>query len=500
MSGEELPAGWVEVDFESLVSSAQNGLAKRQGDEGIEVPVLRLADFDGKRLAPIEPRTIQMTERERTDLSLKMGDLLCVRVNGSANIVGRLSVFRQEGEWSFCDHFIRYRMESVVLPDYIERYFETLETRRHIESSFVSSAGQKTVNRTIMGGSRIRLAPLPEQHRIVDKIEALTTRSRRAREALDTLPALIDRYRQSILAAAFRGDLTAEWRARASNNNAEDELRHIAEKRAVQWSEFGRGSFRSPFPIEDGLSVPSAWAVTTLDALLVGIQSGKNFRCEERPPADDEAGVIKISAVTWGKFDQDESKTVTHRALLDPDARIAEGDFLFSRANTIELVGACVIVDKFDKELYLTDKVLRFIFASEDVKRWVLWFLRSPEGRRQIEARSSGNQMSMRNIGQDSIRRLSIPLPSKAEIAAILAVLERHLAAIESLKRMAGEQRGRLATLDQSILAKAFRGGLVPQDPNDEPASVLLERIRAERAAAGSAPRRGRRPKTAGGG
>ncbi|QKS52601.1 restriction endonuclease subunit S [Azospirillum oryzae] len=402
--------------------------------------------------------------------------------------------------FAFQRHIAHIKPNSkIVDAEFLARWLNSPEARKRADA-VARGVAQKTVTLGNLAEFEVPLAPLPEQRRIVEKIEALVTRSRRAREALDTLPTLIDRYRQSILAAAFRGDLTADWRAETIGTDVEGELRHLAEKRSARWPEFGRGPCRAPLAVEDPLPVPSGWAVTTLDALLVGIQSGKNFRCEERPPADDEAGVIKISAVTWGKFDQDESKTVTDRALLDPDARIAEGDFLFSRANTIELVGACVIVDEFNKELYLTDKVLRFIFASDDVKRWVLWFLRSPEGRRQIEARSSGNQMSMRNIGQDSIRRLSIPLPSKAEIAAILAVLERRLAAIESLKRMAGEQRGRLATLDQSILAKAFRGELVPQDPNDEPASVLLERIRAERAAAGPAPRRGRRPKVGGGG
>lgn len=497
MSGRELPAGWELVDFDALVASAQNGLSKRQGDEGTAVPVLRLADFDGRKIAPREPRKILMTSRERNELSLLQGDLLCVRVNGSENIVGRFGIFRQEGEWSFCDHFIRYRLNSAALSEYVGCFFETNLARHHIESSFVSSAGQKTVNRGIVGSTQVPLAPLPEQRRIVAKIEALTVRSRRAREALDSLPALIDRYRQSILAAAFRGELTAEWRENRTLKSASAWLREILAKRESLWPRFGRGSHRPAFSPERSLEVPDNWSVTTLDALLVGIQGGKNFRCEERPPQQNEAGVIKISAVTWGEFDEEESKTVLDRSALAPSTLIEPQDFLFSRANTLELVGSCVIVSDVSKELYLSDKVLRFHFSDDLVKRWVLWFLRSPAGRKQIEETSSGNQLSMRNIGQDSIRQIAIPLPPAEEMSFIISAIERRVATFRTLERTATEQLSRLDTLNQSILAKAFRGELVPQDPNDEPASVLLERIRAERTAVGAAPRRGRRSKGA---
>lgn len=88
-----------------------------------------------------------------------------------------------------------------------------------------------------------------------------------------------------------------------------------------------------------------------------------------------------------------------------------------------------------------------------------------------------------------------MPVIPSNEQEAILAILDRTFQIIAEMEKRLLVQENRLATLDQSILAKAFRGELVPQDPNDEPASVLLERIRAERAAAGAAPRRGRRGK-----
>ena len=131
----------------------------------------------------------------------------------------------------------------------------------------------------------------------------------------------------------------------------------------------------------------------------------------------------------------------------------------------------------------LSDKILRFIFALDDLKSRLLYFLRSELGRSQIELLASGNQESMRNIGQERIRQISLPLPPASEMKNILELLEQQFEA-------ATQQDGSITiSLKQStvqrknILKAAFSGQLVPQDPNDEPASVLLERIRAGRAA-----------------
>ena len=103
----------------------------------------------------------------------------------------------------------------------------------------------------------------------------------------------------------------------------------------------------------------------------------------------------------------------------------------------------------------------------------------------------------MRNIGQDRIRRIRIPLPPLAEQHRIVDEVERRLSIIDNLETTLEAKLVQSGRLRQSILKRAFEGKLVPQDPNDEPASILLERIKQERqAAAAKAPKRGRRRKT----
>ncbi|MBK9394121.1 MAG: hypothetical protein IPN40_09620 [Uliginosibacterium sp.] len=303
--------------------------------------------------------------------------------------------------------------------------------------------------------------PCPEQKRIADKLDSTLARVEACRDRLDRLPALLKRFRQSILAAATSGRLTEDWRATRSLDEAQ----------------------RAP--------ESQAWSSKTVGELINDIEAGLNVKCDERPPETGERGLVKISAVTWGVFDEQESKTLPSDAAITPKTRIRTGDFLISRANTLELVGACVLVHEVNRELHLSDKVLR-LAMPDDMKPWLLYVLRSAEGRRQIEARASGNQLSMRNLSQANLREISVPMPSKAEIAEIVRRVETLFAFADRLEARLATARKQAEQLTPALLAKAFRGELVPQDPNDEPATELLKRLATTRTEAPKA-KRGRK-------
>lgn len=121
-----------------------------------------------------------------------------------------------------------------------------------------------------------------------------------------------------------------------------------------------------------------------------------------------------------------------------------------------------------------------------------LYVLRSQHGRSEIERLATGNQESMRNIGQDRIRRIRLLLPPLQEQQRIIAEVERVLSVADETEQAVRFQLRRAQRLRQSVLKRAFEGKLVPQDPNDEPASALLDRLRAARAEAPAANGSGR--------
>jgi type I restriction enzyme S subunit len=139
----------------------------------------------------------------------------------------------------------------------------------------------------------------------------------------------------------------------------------------------------------------------------------------------------------------------------------------------------------------LSDKTLR-ITMDDALKPYFLHYLRSRQGRLEIEKRSTGNQESMRNIGQERIRSIVVPECSLPEQQEIVRLLDEQFEAIERNERELDAALQRSEALRQAILKKAFSGRLVPQDPADEPASTLLARLRAEQSAAYATPSRGR--------
>ncbi|TPG99007.1 hypothetical protein EAH72_01395 [Pseudomonas caspiana] len=208
--------------------------------------------------------------------------------------------------------------------------------------------------------------------------------------------------------------------------------------------------------------LPFGWASCSVGELIERIETGKSVKCDERPPIGPEKGLVKISAVTWGKFDEKESKTLLDDTHLKPNEKIQQGDFLISRANTLELVGSCVLVKSISKNLYLSDKVLRLVLADE-TKPWLLACLKTHEGRRQIESLATGNQLSMRNISQQAIRDIKIPLPPLPEQTRIAQKIEELLAKVDPLKAHIDAIPALLKRFRQSVLASATSGRLTEE-------------------------------------
>ncbi|WP_306475659.1 restriction endonuclease subunit S [Methyloversatilis sp.] len=243
--------------------------------------------------------------------------------------------------------------------------------------------------------------------------------------------------------------------------------------------------------MSDGTPLPAGWTWASLGELLIGIEAGKSFKCQERPPHAYEVGVVKVSAVTWGEYQELESKTCTDTEMVNPALFIQAGDLLFSRANTIELVGACVIARYVTLPLMLSDKILRLKLARDSMKRWVLYLLRSDQGRRQIEALSSGNQESMRNIGQERIAQIRVPLPPFAEQTRIVEKLEELLSDLDAGVAELKAAQKKLALYRQSLLKAAVEGALsadwrarrAARGESLETGADLLARILTERRA-----------------
>ena len=410
-----LPAGWKWVTVGEMVEEMQYGTSAKTSEDATGVPVLRMGNIKEGSLVLDSLKYLPRTHGEFPALLLHDGDLLFNRTN-SAELVGKSAVYRGNPSPCSCaSYLIRARMRPSYVPEFLAYYINSTFGRAWVNSVVSQQVGQANVNGTKLKALTIPVPHLPEQRRIVAEIEKQFTRLEAGVAALRRVKANLKRYRAAILKAACEGRL---------------------------------------MPTE------SEWQKTTLGEVLAGIEAGRSFKCEERPPKSDEIGVVKVSSVTWGSYNEMESKTCLDATRIEDRFFVRAGDFLFSRANTIELVGACVIAETITLRLMLSDKILRLRFSSSVNPNWILYWLRSGFGRSEIERLATGNQNSMRNIGQDRIRQIIVKLPTPLEQTRIVAEIERRLSVVDDLETAVSVSVNRAIRLRHSILQKAYNGKL----------------------------------------
>jgi type I restriction enzyme S subunit len=494
MSDLTLPDAWIKIPLREISKKITDGTHQPPKFQSSGIPFLVIGNivkgsinWTSVKKWVSEETYNELTARTRPE----RGDILYTAVGSYGTAVA----VHDDRPFSFQRHIAHIKPDGQAISQDFLAYWLNSPSARERADTVARGVAQKTVTLGDLAEFEIPLPPLSEQRRIVDKIEALTTRSRRAREALDTLPALIDRYRQSILAAAFRGDLTAEWRQKYPAADANHRIDEIIELRArataISRKEKNiEDPSRPSVPLGD---LPSSWGVTRLETLTDPTRKIQYGILMPGPDIADGVPYVKVMNMKGDQIDIKSLKRTSpeiHQQFSR--ASLRNRDILLSIRGTYGRVA--IVPEELDGG-NITQDTVRIAPLSIVNTDYVALFLRSPAAQKYFEMVSKG--VAVRGVNVGDIRPMEVPFPPPDEQIEIVRQLNASLRIIDSVAQQVRPASDRLSALNQSILAKAFRGELVPQDPNDEPASVLLERIRAEREAAGEKPHRGRRSKGA---
>ena len=407
----ELPHSWTSLSVDDSVDSAGNSNKKLKSKDSLEhgrFPVIDQGQSDISGYSDDENLVVEASESnpvilfgDHTRLLKQISQPFVPGADGT-------KLFRAKSFWDA--RFVYQMLRAVKLPDKgYARHFQYLRD------------------------SVLPLPPLPEQKRIADKLDAVLARVDACRDRLDRVPAILKRFRQSVLAAATSGKLTEEWR---------------------------------------GTLETIGWNTMSLADICLSVTDG-----DHQAPPQAETGIpfITIAAINDGHLRLEKASRFVpspYFEALKDSRRPQRGDILFSVTGSIAIPAQVDTDEAFTFQRHIAilkpdySKVsslyLKFALGTESLKKQAL------------DVATGTAQLTIPLTG---LRSFKIDVPPQKEQTEIVRRVESLFAYADRLEARYASGRAQTERLTPSLLAKAFRGELVPQDPNDEPASALLERV-----------------------
>jgi type I restriction enzyme S subunit len=482
---EQLPPGWTGATLGAVADvRAGFGFPKDlQGRPSGELPFAKVGDISavfragGLELDSANHYVDRADLRRLRARPLPAGTVVFAKI-GEAIRLNRRAITTRE---LVVDNNVMALVPDLALvePRFLLHLMRTISLYEHAGATTVPSVRSSTVH-----GLPIGLPPINEQRRIVAEVEALEARSRRAHQALDAVPPLLEKLRQSILAAAFRGDLTKDWRAKHKDVEPASKLLKRRVPLPVGYNRLVKREKLSPVVFDERLfpALPKTWCYATVtelyDAgLVVDFADGNHGSEYPRASEFGAEGQIFVTAaqIARGAVDFRACPRLNPKKAAKLRKGWAEGgDVLLTHNAT---VGRVALVAE-DTGRFLLGTSVTFYRPQRTglLARFLFGAMLSPVWQAQlgaIMAQTTRNQVSIQKQAF-----FSIPLAPIEEQFIVGDRVRTALARLDELEDTLRSLEVRLTCLDRSILAKAFHGELVPQDPNDEPAEAMLARVR----------------------
>jgi type I restriction enzyme S subunit len=509
---KQLPNGWVSTTVGDICSQVNSGSGFPKNYQGVtsgDYPFAKVGDISRHYRAGvkyIDSADNYITEEDRAKIKAKLfpkGTIVFPKIGealkGNYRVVTAIEMLFDNNVMGLTPS------PSHIDSKYIFYFLTTQDFGRFSVATAVPS-----VRRGDIEAINLQLPPINEQKRIVAKIEELFSELDKGIESLQTAREQLKVYRQAVLKHAFEGKLTEQWRKDNADKleSPEQLLARIQQERDTryqqqledwknavkEWETNGKEGKKPGKPKKlaqlssisetstQALSeLPHGWSYTRLGHLIDEPAYGTSAKCDY--DIGDQS-VLRIPNISMGNIDDSDLKFASFDKGEIDHLRLMEGDILTIRSNgSISLVGSCALIKEKDTKHIFAGYLIRLRPNHSLVKsEYLLSAMCSHFLRGQIESAAKSTS-GVNNINSGELQNLIIPIPSLREQEELISQLDSMLPLINATDSEICGQLAKAETLRQSILKKAFSGQLVPQDPNDEPASELLARIQAEKVA-----------------
>jgi type I restriction enzyme S subunit len=488
------PENWIITTLGEIGTWSSGGTPSRKNLSyyGGDIPWVKTGDLNDS-LIHNTPENITKEGLKNSSAKIFPPETLLIAMYGAT--IGKMGILSTEASTNQACGALLPGGETRHLIPFVFHYL--LSERENIRS-IAKGGAQPNISQTVLKSYPFPLPPLQEQRRITSKIESLQARSSKAQKALEAIPPLLEKFRQSVLSSAFRGDLTADWRAQnPAIESAEKLLERIRKERRKRWEEAElakmkakgqtpkddnwKKKYKEPEPVDttDLPELPEGWCWASFEELYFNAQNGISKR---NSSTGSPTNVLRLADIENGLISDFNARQIKLTESEIEHYQLKHQDIICIRVNGSNDLVARLVLFNSDTLWTFCDHFIRFRLLLDYVEAGFIAPLFNSEAARNYIQRYMVSSAGQNTISQASLRRLPIPLPPREEQKKISSTIETYYDFVLKIGEIVEKESKRISILDQSILAKAFRGELVPQDPNDEPAAQLLKRIKQEKA------------------
>jgi type I restriction enzyme S subunit len=502
----ELPKGWIWARLDDI-SEALGGFAfksQNYSEQGFQI--IKIGNIKPGKLNLKDNKTfIDKVDSSILDRYLLKSDDILITLTGTRfkRDYGFVTIVKNENKLLLNQRVARLRFYPPLYPVYFCYSLQSEPFRDNFFQNETGNVGQGNVSMGAIKEEFIPLPPLAEQYRIVAKIEELFTQLDAGVELLKKVKAKLKRYRQTVLKAAVEGDLTKEWRTahQGELEPASVLLERILKQRREKWEaeqlakmkaqgktpkdDSWKLKYKEPVPPDtsDLPDLPDGWCWVRAEQVCDFITKGTTPQAEKLYSDSGDIPFIKVYNLTFnGSLDFSINPT-----FIDLDTHLQElaRSKVFPNDVLMNIVGPPLGKVSVVPELYSEWNMNQAIAVFRPMPSYNRMFLAFSLMTENIlfwaksRAKATAGQF---NLTLEICRDLPLPISSQLEQNYIVEQLELTFSIIDQLEKTVDTNIKRAEKLRQSILKQAFTGQLVPQEPNDEPAEKLLERIKAEKA------------------
>ena len=433
----KIPNNWCWVRLDFLLKEICNGTTIKQNKEGKTARVTRIESLqnntiDFNRIGNIVNESLIKDK----DWYIE-GDIIVSHINSIEHVGKSAVITRDMLPLVHGMNLLRLRLNNICNSQFFQLYTRTTDYKKSIVNRVNRAVNQVSINQKQLCSLEIPITNLKEQQRIVNRIESLFVKLDRAKELIENTLAQFEQNKMAILHKAFTGELTAKWR---KENNID----------------------------------LSSWKEKTIDELCTSLKYGTSKKSKpEGSVVVLRMGNLQNGEIDWSNLMYTDDKEDIEKYLLK------KGDVLFNRTNgSADLIGKTSIYRGEYPAIY-AGYLIKLDYGKDIIGEYLNYIMNSNKARAYCnKIKSSG--ASQFNINAKKIGAFKIPVPTIEEQQEIVNILDKLLAKYNKIKNLE-QQLGKIELLKKAILAKAFRGELGTNNPDEESAENLLKEILAEK-------------------